>query len=336
MKVIEDVLVMDSGKPLRSIPRVEKDLLAPAHQPSTGPRLHDEHQPLSVVRFPPEYVAPSSGPPFPPPLSVYEYDAVRVEWQSLDGRQPFYHRNRDVDEIFYQVSGERTLITELGVVEHREGDFSRVPRGVAHSNYGRRGSHLLFPLPAPVEELLPPVRWSGPVSLPYPGWEPGVINEAVIQRMGEPGHDMTVFPVGEQDLLDRVHDEDERIQVQRATASGWGYRADGIRIGMIFSYPGDERRYRRTLDADEIQYQAKGRRLVLSQRGVVEVGPGDFLRVPAGVARTDVALEPSEHVTVLSREELPQIAGTSRTAELWTPAQLDALGPRIPVDGDRP
>ncbi|WP_410676068.1 hypothetical protein [Amycolatopsis sp. cmx-4-68] len=324
MKVIEDVMVMGNDLPLRSIPRDEQQLLSPPHPSQTPFKLWRDHPPLDVVHFPQEYRAQ----PFAPPRGVYENDIVRVEWQTMDNRQPFYHRNCDVDEISYQIDGERTLMTELGVIEHRPGDFSRIPRGVAHDNYGRRESHLLFYFPAPVVELAPGVSESQAVSPPFPGWQRGAINEAVTQCMGSPGHDITVFPADEEMLLDRVHSEQERIQVLRAaadTATTWLYSADGLRLGMVAAAKGGERRYRRILDADEIQYQVFGRRLVLSQRGVVEVAPGDFVRIPLGLVHASVPLEAGEHVSLLSHMELPQVGETARTAQIWTSEQLTSI-----------
>jgi mannose-6-phosphate isomerase-like protein (cupin superfamily) len=94
---------------------------------------------------------------------------------------------------------------------------------------------------------------------------------------------------------------------------------------MIAIAPGEERRYRRTLDADEIQYQVSGRRTLLTQRGVVELGPGDFVRIPLGIAHADVVREPGEYISLLSHIELPQIAETARIAEQYTPEHLAGL-----------
>src|SRR5262249_2885577 len=152
--------------------------------------------------------------PFAPPRAVYENDQIRVEWQKMDNRQTFYHRNCDVDELSYQIVGERTLMTELGVIEHRPGEFSRIPRGVAHDNYGRKESHLLFYIPAPVEELIDYVRTSEPVMPPFPGWQPAPMNEWV-SCLGRADYDVAFFDIDEQRLIDQVHQETDRIHVLR-------------------------------------------------------------------------------------------------------------------------
>jgi uncharacterized cupin superfamily protein len=324
MDVVEDVMVIGSELPLRSVVRDEHLLLAPPHPPKMKSSPRRDHPTLSVVHFPPEY----RPRPFAPPRGVYENDVVRVEWQTMDNRQPFYHRNCDVDEISYQIAGERTLMTELGVIEHRQGEFSRIPRGVAHDNYGRAESHLLFYLPAPVDELVAAERESQPVFPPFPGWQPSEINEAVTQCMGSPGHDITVFGVDEQRLLEQVLGEDERMTVLRADpdrATTWLYGTAQLRLGSVATTPGGERRYRRLLDGDEIQYQASGRRTLITQRGIVDLTPGDFVRVPLGIANTSVTTEAGSYLSLQSHLELPQVAETTRVAEPYSAEQLESL-----------
>ncbi|MEE6169679.1 MULTISPECIES: hypothetical protein [unclassified Mycolicibacterium] len=328
MDVIEDVMVMGSEEPLRRVERDERLLLAPAHPGKGGKKYWREHPELAVVHFPQEYQAQ----PFAPPRAVYENDQVRLEWQIMDGRQPFYHRNCDVDEISYQIDGERTLMTELGVIEHRPGEFSRIPRGVAHDNYGRKESHLLFYIPAPVTETAVSIRNSEEVSPPYPGWELAPANEAVTQCMAAIGHDITVFPADEQRLLNHVRSTSERIGVFRgdsAVGTNWLYLAEHFRLGVTVSEGNRVRHYRRTVDADEIQYQARGFRTLFTQRGIVNLGPGDFVRIPLGIAHASASAGPSEHIVLQSHLELPQIAETTRTADIYSIERLEAADKEV-------
>ncbi|WP_433566749.1 hypothetical protein ACQP1O_17045 [Nocardia sp. CA-151230] len=329
MAVVEDVMVMASERPLRSIERDENLLLAPP-QPSRMPmKLWRDHAPLEVVHYPQEYRAQ----PFAPPRGIYENDHIRIEWQTMDNRQPFYHRNCDVDEISYQIAGERTLMTELGVIEHRPGEFSRIPRGVAHDNYGRKESHLLFYVPAPATELVEAERISQPILPAFPGWQPATVNEAITQCMGALGHDIVVFPSDESLLLEHVHQESERMGVLatgKTLGRTWLYATESLRLGTVaISGDSSRRRYRRTLDADEIQYQISGSRMLLTQRGIVELGPGDFVRVPLGIAHCSIAAEESVHVSLLSHRELPQVAETTRTADMYSSARLAAAVEKV-------
>ncbi|MEV0079984.1 hypothetical protein AB0H58_26550 [Nocardia neocaledoniensis] len=322
--VIEDIMTMTSEVPLRSIQRDERNLLSAPHPGTMPVKLWRDHPPLTVVHFPQQYQAQ----PFAPPRGVYENDQIRIEWQTMDNRQPFYHRNCDVDEISYQIDGERTLMTELGTIEHRPGEFSRIPRGVAHDNYGRRESHLLFYIPAPVTETGRAVRTSTAALPPFPGWQPGPLNEAVTQCMGSLGHDITVFPIDERALLDRVNHDHDRISVFTiGTGSDQLFATDQFRLGtQTFTAERNQaRRYTRTLDADEIQYQISGVRTLITQRGFLELGPGDFVRIPLGIAHTSVGHDDGAYLSVHSHRELPQVAETSRTARPCTPEYLDTL-----------
>ncbi|MEU8898707.1 hypothetical protein [Nocardia sp. NPDC048505] len=320
--VIEDIVTMTSEVPLRSIRRDERDLLAPPHPGTLPIKLWRDHPPLTVVHFPQRYRAQ----PFAPPRGVYENDQIRIEWQTMDNRQPFYHRNCDVDEISYQIDGERTLMTELGTIEHRPGEFSRIPRGVAHDNYGRTESHLLFYIPAPVTEIGSAVRTSAAVLPPFPGWQPGQLNEAVTQCMGSPGHDITVFPIDEHALLNRVGAESERMSVFAVEpGSNPLFATDRFRLGTHTFTAEGARRYRRTLDADEIQYQISGVRTLVTQRGIVDLEPGDFVRIPLGIAHASVGRDEGAYLSLLSDRALPQVAETSRTAEPCTAERLEAL-----------
>lgn len=320
MNVTEDIFAMGSAHPLRSITRNEEQLLAPPHPPKVPVKLWRDHPLLEVVHYPQEFIPEA----YAPPRGVYENDEIRVEWQKLDGRQPFYHRNCDVDEISYHIAGGRTLMTELGIIEFEPGELSRIPRGVAHDNYCRSESHLLFYIPATVAEIGTPIRSSEAILPPFPGWTPSEVNEAVTQCMGAVGHDITVFAADEERLLGQVAHEEERMAVFRADpdqSETWMFATDRTRLGMVTHNPGGERRYRRTVDADEIQYQAEGTRVVISQRGIVELQPGDFVRIPLGIAHASVTNEVGSYVCLQSHRELPQVAETSRTGEPYS-AQL--------------
>jgi quercetin dioxygenase-like cupin family protein len=323
--VHEDVMLMGCEEPLRTLERDEHLLLAPPHRSPMSIKLWRDHPTLSIVHFAQQYEAQ----PFAPPRGVYENAQIRIEWQTMDNRQPFYHRNCDVDEISYQIAGERTLMTELGVVEHRPGELSRIPRGVAHDNYGRTESHLLFYIPAPVDELIAAVRTSEATMPPFPGWKAGPVNEAITECMGTVGHDIAVFGVDEQRLLDQALQEKARLNVLRGPevpGITWLYDSETARLGTV-TLPADTdgKQYRRTVDADEIQYQISGKRTVVTQRGIAELQPGDFLRIPLGIAHTSICAERTEYLVVHSDRELPQIAETTRTANAYSPEHLAAV-----------
>ena len=101
-------------------------------------KLWGTYEPLAVAYYAQSFAAAK----YSPPRDVFTVDCLRLGWQQIDSRQPCYHRNADVDEISYHVDRERISMTDLGTVELRPGDFSRIPVGIAHDNYGRKQVHL--------------------------------------------------------------------------------------------------------------------------------------------------------------------------------------------------
>ncbi|HEX2312459.1 MAG TPA: hypothetical protein VHJ17_01920 [Thermomonospora sp.] len=317
--------------PFDAQPRVferREELLLAEPLPAAKKRFRD-HPPIEVVHFTPTYVEQ----PFAHPRGVYESDFLRLEWQTMNNRQPFYHRNMDVDEMSYQVTGERTLMTDLGTVELTPGDFSRLPVGCAHDNYGREDIHLLFYTPAPVAELRPEVRRGELVIPPFPGWEAETVNELTTECLGGPGHDVVMAQADERLILEQVKHETDPIKVLRPdpTAAGttWLYRSHLIMIGRTYAEASAGRVYRRIRNAEEIQYQISGTRTLVTQRGTVLLEPGDFVRIPVGIAFTSIHPEPSAHLTLVSGREVPQVHEGTRTAERVPVEELERLREEI-------
>ena len=287
-------------------------------EPLPGPiKAVRDQPPLQVVHFTSTYVKV----PFDRPRGVYESDHLRVEWQTMNGRQPFYHRNCDVDEISFQVDGERTLMTDLGSVEFRPGELARIPVGSAHDNYGRADIHILFYVPAPVREVRTAHRHSEPAIPPFDGWEPAIVNELVTECLGGPGHDIVMAPTDELTLLEQAKAGSAAIPVLRpddAPGTIWLYSGDQLMIGRCFAKSSDGALYRRIRNAEEIQYQISGERTLVSQRGTVRLVPGDFVRIPVGIAATSIHETPSAHLTLVSTRETPQVAESTGQAERGT------------------
>jgi uncharacterized cupin superfamily protein len=280
-----------------------------------------DHGPLEVVHFSPEYADLGRTHP----KGLFQSDSLRMEIQTMTNRQGFYHRNADVEEFSYQVTGRRVLISEIGTITHTAGDFSRIPTGVAHDNLGDGDIHLLFYSPGPVVERVPPTRVAEYLETPFPGWVPAVQNEMITEMRGGQGEGVHVAPADERLLIDRAKRTDARIPLVRCGQTAWLYQTPRILIGQVMAEASDGRRYRRHLDADEIQYQVSGARTLVTQRGAVELAPGDFVRVPRGVAFTGLHSEPSTHLVVATAESMPQVAEATRKARAITPAELEAL-----------
>ncbi|MDX3906104.1 MAG: hypothetical protein QHC78_10495 [Pigmentiphaga sp.] len=313
--------------PFHAEPRVlrrREDLLLGDPLPGRM-RAPREYPPIEAAFFAPDYV----DQPFVPPRGVYESESVRIEWQTMNARQPFYHRNCGVDEISFQVCGDRTIMTELGSVDVAPGEFALLPDGVAHDNYGRRDIHLLFYVPGPVRRLAPVDRRSEARIPPFPGWSAAVVNELVTEGAGGPGQDVAFAPVDEQMLLAHADEVQDRLEVlrpdARSSGTAWLYQSAEIMIGQVAVHGSEGTVYRRLCNAEEIQYQVAGTRTLVTQRGALHLKPGDFVRIPRAVAFTSIHAEPSVHLTLASTRPIPCVARDKRAAVRMRPDEIDAL-----------
>lgn len=293
-----------------------------------------DHEPIQVIHFPATF-EPTT---FAIPRPVYESHYLRIEWQTMPGsRQPFYHRNTDVDELSFQVDGTRSLITELGLATLRPGDYTRLPVGITHDNYSPDDIHVLFYFPAPVKELVASDRQSEAV-IPPQSWAADVRPELVTECLGGPEHDITMNELHEDDIWNRVHETDERLEILRvdenALGTTWLYGSDELLIGQANLRDDKGLAYVRNHNADEMQYQISGERLLVTQRGMVRLVPGDFVRIPLGVAYTSIVKGASSHIRVCSAKTYLQVIDGMECVRAAVPQVGESTGEAEPIDLD--
>jgi uncharacterized cupin superfamily protein len=312
--VVETIDVFPLDQPSRLIRRDERRLF---EKPSAAQMkfLSAQSEPLQVYTYPATFSELAYGPP----KGVFEGAELRLEWQTISGRQPFYHRNADADEIGFQVCGERTLLTELGIIEMRPGDFSCIPVTVAHDNYGRNDIHLIFYLRGPSLPLVAPRAFSEHRIPPFVGWQESMAVEVTTDELGAPRSDVASGMTDERMLLDEAIHCDEKIPILRAPEATdqveWIYKAPRIWIGHTWINKATTRSYIRHMGADEIQYQVSGSRTLLSERGYVTLEPGDFVCIPLGCSFASIAQGDSRHISVLTAERIPPVREASRRAD---------------------
>lgn len=325
MKIVSETICGEPfDRPVRVIERMESLLLQSPPAPMMR-FLSPELAPLPIYHFGVDYVPVE----FARPRGVFEGATLRLEWQTMDGRQPFYHRNADVDEIGYQICGGRTLITECGTIEFEKGQFARIPVGVAHDNYGREDIHLILYFHGPAEPVVKPVAHGEYRVPPFPGWEPKPMVEVTTNNLGGPNGAVGYSMVDEDLLLGAAQRFADKLEVIEPQAPAgeieWLYRAPKIWLGHTLLERTVERRYLRRLGADEIQYQAEGTRTIVSQRGVATLEPGDFICIPRGCAHANVTDGVSKHISLLTTEPVPPAAEPVRHADSdaagWVAAQ---------------
>lgn len=318
--------------PFTAPPRVlrrEESLLLTSARPGPLGKFWADADPVDIIHFDQGF----SPQPFAPPRFLYEGPYGRIEWQQMDNRQPIYHRNLDVDEMSYQIAGDRTLMTEFGTAELRPGDYVRIPAGVCHDNWGRKESHIIWYLPEPCAERLTPTRLSEARIPPFDGWQPAVVNEVITDCLGTGPHDTAAQRSDERLILEDALSHSGRLCVVRpqddAVAGGgrdvqWIWTGPDSWVGAVHAGPTAGLDYIRHRNADEIQYQVAGRRLLVTQHGTAELGPGDFARIPIGVAFTSIAAEPSRYISTIAFHRMPRAYPASRESEQWTADDVDA------------
>ena len=194
----------------------------------------------------------------------------------------------------------------------RKGDFSRIPVGVAHDNYGREEIHLLFYIPAPVTECVEAVRRAEFKMPPFSDWKRQNVSELLTKclggLMGQPECALAVAMADERLILEHAEGLEASNMLQVLRTSGqegkyeWLYKSENVWIGAVEYKEGSSGdSYRRHRRAEEIQCQIEGQRTLVSQRGMIELEPGDFLSIPEGVAFADIVHGASFHISVLTR-----------------------------------
>lgn len=329
-QVIEhfDVFPFDEN-PHREFKRDELSLLSPAIPSAPGIEW-DPIPPLKVAYFDQEF----QDKVFAPPRILWEGDHGRIEWQQMNFRQPMYHRNLDVDELAYQIYGPRTLMTEHGTVELEPGDFVKIPVGVAHDNYGRRESHILWYFPASIADVAPVIRRGEVRFPPFEGWEPATVNEVHTDCLGGRHCDTAVQLSDETLLLEQAYSEVERLQVMHpepaSNQTDWVWKGQDHWVGLARINDADGRLYTRHRNADEVQYQVSGTRLLISANGVVEMKPGTFVHLPVGVAHANIVSGDSVHVTTVTRHKLDCVYEGAFDSEKWSLEQIEAYRQSVP------
>jgi len=80
-----------------------------------------------------------------------------------DGRE--YRRHLDVDEIQYQISGRRTLVTQRGTLRLEPVDFVRIPVGCAFTSlHAEASAHITLVSTFPIPQFAPASKKAEPIT----------------------------------------------------------------------------------------------------------------------------------------------------------------------------
>ena len=319
-EIMDGIPVDDS---IRKVRRDESLLISiPDPEPMN---IWSNYDPLGAINVPLHHVRKA----FSIPQGVFESNYLHIEYTSLtNGRQPFYHRNTDADEIAYHVTGTRQVITEIGTADLAPGDFARIPVGVSHDNHGIDDVHFIFYIPQGVVENIPPYRSTEHRVPPFEGWEPKPAIEFITEHLGAAGSHNSVYYTDELMLLENAKTDPLRMPVLRATGLEgveWLYKSENIWLGSTKLTNADGTTYTRHRMASEVQIQVSGKRWLITQRGTLGIEPGDCVSVPLGCAFTSVVREESVYITVLMRYPAEAKKKYTKTAEKTTEELLGKI-----------
>lgn len=146
--------------------------------------------------------------------------------------------------------------------------------------------------------------------MPFKDWMPKNVIELMTECLGARGCDLSVSMVDETLLL-KGGSGNGKLIVQRVTATGsepeWLHQSARIWIGAVQLNNAMGNVYNRHRRSDAIHYQLHGTRTLVTQRGIIELEPGDFISVPRVYYYTSICAGKSRHVLVLTSVGLIQI-----------------------------
>ena len=105
----------------------------------------------------------------------------------------------------------------------------------------------------------------------------------------------------------------------------WLYKSEHAWVGFTTFAKNDGSVYTRHRKAEEIQIQVRGTRSLVTQRGTLKMGPGDFVAVPLGRAFTSVADEENKYISILVSHPSEVKKEFTAIAKVTTEKMLEGL-----------
>lgn len=240
-------------------------------------------------------------------LLLWENQDMRIGVESVAGTAPWFRRNCDYDELWFQFCGNTTVETEYGTFELKPSELLLIPGGISFRGTGTADSLRLYVrLPEPVKVLLSEdkqeshtefemVRKGGPQwklpagpSVPPKG---KVLEKLLTWDMSE--EQCTSV---ERDYVHLVGVASEGRGIRKLRAFDFftgmtGKKGPGPKIveSSVFhvetyNTEGDQFAFHRGLDDDELWLQFRGDSINESEFGVYHLLPGEMNHIPPGIA----------------------------------------------------
>ena len=112
---------------------------------ATGKRYLPKLRPFDMIAAPHE------------PVALLSNHDMRVSVMSAAGPAPYFHRNINFDQAFFQFSGTATIEAEMGTYELAPGEMLVIPRGISHRTIGTADAlaqvvHMRSPITETLDE----------------------------------------------------------------------------------------------------------------------------------------------------------------------------------------
>lgn len=256
-------------------------------------------------------------------LILWQNEDMRIGVESVLGTAPYFWRNCDFDEIWFQFSGQTTAETEYGVFELKPSELLFIPAGISHRSIGSPDClRLFFKLLEAVTVLVGEdkheshtefevVRKGGPKwSMPDGKPQKGKVLERLSTWYDTP-EEVTVVE-REYEHLIGVASEGRRIQKVRAFdffTGITGKRGPGPKIcessvfhTEVYNTEGDQFAFHRGLDNDELWMQFRADSINESEFGVYHLQSGEMNHIPPGIAHRVIGSEGFLRIVFYSRK----------------------------------
>ena len=308
-KIREFATRWDKPRPIAFFEREHEALVGSAKSTRATPKF----RPFDMVREPHK------------PVLIWQNDLMRVGVESVAGPEPYFRRNCDYDELWFQFAGKTRAETEAGVFEMGPSEMLLVPSGIAHRSTGTPDSLRLYvQLPEAPEIMLGEdkmvshtefdmVRVGGPPTGSangIPEAPKGKVLEKLSTWYDTPEETTTVERKYEHIVgsfvggggLQKLRAFDYFTEVTGQGGPGPVIYESPVFKAEVYNTDRPMLAFHRGLDQDEIWFQFAGDCINESEFGTFHLLPGEMNHVPPGIAHRVVGFEGFLRFVLYSRK----------------------------------
>ena len=251
--------------------------------------------------------------PHVPVLLLSNHD-MRVSVMSAAGPAPFFRRNINFDEAFFQFAGHSTLETEMGIYTLAAGEMLVIPRGISHRTTGDAAALAqIVHMRSPVVEVLTEDRCTSKTSFEVtrsggPDYSTAAVanpaGPAVLEKMyvwGEDPADAVEVRRNVVDLVGVSSTQRDTIvsaikklrpfdlfnDISGRKGPGPRFLGTGHALMEVYNTIGEQFAFHRALESEEFGLQFMGACDNMSEfADTLPMAPGEWFLIPLGIAHS--------------------------------------------------